>query len=198
MSTCTEQKFLSDVAGHAMRVLHDGGAHRHLRFDNNGSALFHFNITTWPGYLAISGDVGCYVFARVPDMFDFFRQSRDGGLKINPSYWSEKCVASDADGIMRFEPDTFKARVREWLNQIHPEDEELRAAVERDIISWADEGEHEAVRAAINFTHSGFQVFQDFWEINCKEYTFRFLWCCYAIVWAIRQYDHRAEAQSAP
>ena len=28
-----------------------------------------FDIVTWPGYLCYSGDMGCFVFTRLPDMF---------------------------------------------------------------------------------------------------------------------------------
>ena len=33
--------------------------------------------------------------------------------------------------------------------------------------------------------------FEDFYEHNCHTYAFRFLWICYAVVYAIQQYDHR-------
>lgn len=190
MTTCTEQHFLNDVSGHTMKVVHDNGVHRHLRFDNNGSAICHFNITTWPGYLCVSGDMGCYVFARIPDMFLFFRSDNDK-LTINPDYWSEKCYAIDKNGLETFNPETLKARIRAWMDDCSA-DEELRTAVERNVMCAAHDGEHEAISAAMSFSHHGCCVFQDFWEVNCKEYTFQFIWCCYAIVWGIRQYDQRA------
>jgi hypothetical protein len=31
--------------------------------------------------------------------------------------------------------------------------------------------------------------FADFWECNSDEYTSRFIWCCYALSWGIKQYD---------
>jgi hypothetical protein len=32
-------------------------------------------------------------------------------------------------------------------------------------------------------------VFEDFREVDCEEYTHRFLWCCYALAWGIEKYD---------
>jgi hypothetical protein len=32
-------------------------------------------------------------------------------------------------------------------------------------------------------------AFQDSWEWDCKNYTLRFIWCCYAIAGTIQAYD---------
>ena len=95
--SCTEERFLSDVANHTMEVITDDGVNRMLRLTNNGSAVYHFTIVTWPGYLAISGDCGDYLFSRIEDMFGFFRmrdndfnKRSDRKLSINPIYWEEK------------------------------------------------------------------------------------------------------------
>ncbi len=37
----------------------------------------------------------------------------------------------------------------------------------------------------------------DCWEWGCKEYTFHFLWCCYAIAWGIKTYDESKTTDSA-
>ena len=39
--------------------------------------------------------------------------------------------------------------------------------------------------------------FHDLWERNCKEYSHRFIWCCFALAWGIRQYD-AGKSQPAP
>lgn len=73
-----------------MEILQDDGLHRHVRFAKPGTGLYRFSLVTWPGYLAISGDVESFTFSRLPDMFEFFGGDR---AHINPSYWAEKCVA---------------------------------------------------------------------------------------------------------
>ena len=191
--TPTEQKFLKDVETHQMVVLRDDGLHKHLQFRRPGTYCMGFDIVTWPGYLAYTGDMGCFVFTRIPDMFEFFRTDRthgkqDGSLKINRSYWAEKCVAQDRNGIMAYSPETFRRAVLDrlkWCDSLPPG---TRAAVKDQVLSRADDGEHEAMRAAIDFEHEGFR-FSDFWETNCREYTYHYLWCCYALAWSIKQYD---------
>jgi hypothetical protein len=190
---CTEQRFLKDVAEHQMTVIRDDGVHRHIRFRRPDTSCMSFDLVTWPGYLAYSGDMGCYVFTRLPDMFEFFRADRTHGTKdgrrlyINPSYWAEKCVASDRDGVTAYSSDKFRERVRQWLDD-GDASVTVREAAE-DLIDYnADEGEHVALAAVRDFEHEGFR-FDDFWECNLHEYTFRFIWCCYGLAWAIEQYD---------
>ena len=59
-------------------------------------------------------------------------------------------------------------------------------------VSLAAGGKHWVVEIkSLNqryFEHEGFQ-FHDSWEWDNTSYTFRFLWCLYAITWGIRQYD---------
>lgn len=80
------ERFAADTAKHTMTVLHDEGLYRHLRFRAPEHSAYWFDLITWPGVLAIRGDIGeSYVFQRLDDMFEFFR-----GKRINPHYWSEK------------------------------------------------------------------------------------------------------------
>jgi len=48
------------------------------------------------------------------------------------------------------------------------------------------------MRAGVEFEHDGFR-FEDFWEIDCHDYTYSFVWCCYAIAWGIQVYDAAKE-----
>jgi hypothetical protein len=173
----TEESFAKDVARHEMTVILDKAEHRHLRFSKPDSSDMHFYITTWPGYLSFSGDMGCYVFARLRDMFEFFR-----GDRINLGYWAEKIQAADRSGVKEYEPDKLAAYVEEYTKD-WPEEvrEEARAAVLHD-------DEHDARKALYAFESDGHE-FHDSWEVDFTEYTGRFVWCCRAIVWAIQQYD---------
>jgi len=81
---------LSEVDKHEMTVLHDDGLYRHLRFAAPGTGMWSFNIITWPGHLATSGDIADgFMFSRTADMTNFFEIGQDGG-EINASYWAEK------------------------------------------------------------------------------------------------------------
>jgi hypothetical protein len=87
---------------------------------------------------------------------------------------------------------------------------ELREAIEEDVYRYLDEGEHEAHRAVRDFSFKQkpkrfdrdprTYEFSDTWEWNCDEYTFRFVWCCYALAWSIKRYDEfkqKAEVDTA-
>lgn len=185
----TEQSFLKDVATHQIAVLFENEVHRHIRFKRPGTYCMQFDLVTWPGYLAYSGDMGCFVFSRIPDMFDFFRAHNDRPeLQINTGYWAEKCQAEDRHGIRKFSPDLFKEQIERRLNEAEAS-AETRREVRIDVLRNADDGQDAAYRAACEFkSRDGFQ-FTDFWECNCLEYTYHYTWCCYALAWGIRQYD---------
>ena len=215
MREVTEEMFLKDVGSHTMEVLLDNGVHRCLRFRDNGSSVNWFDVVTWPGFLAYTGDMGSFVFTRLEDMFEFFRGPDSGLLKINLSYWSEKLEAVDSHtyhpGAKEYSEDRLRERIEEhiieWVDDHdgpYDADEveiasskkaletELRFAVEGDVLRYLDDGEDRAREAVRDFECTIAEktyTFQDSWEWDCREYTGRFIWCCYALVWAIRQYD---------
>jgi hypothetical protein len=192
----TESEFLKDVASHEMTVIREDGVYRHLRFKKPGSTDMHFDLLTWPGSLCYTGDMGTYVFTRLRDMFEFFRTRPEGkeGLHINPGYWGEKLQAIERNGgFKEFSPDLFRQEIKEYLDS-HEATDEVREAVEDEVLSHLDDGEDIACRAAYDFDFNGFS-FEDFFEANLKDYTFRFLWCCYALSWGIRLYDSKQPAQ---
>ena len=189
MRDISEQSFLKDVARHEMTVLRNDGLYRHVRFKRPETGCMRFDLITWPGYLCYTGDMGTFVFSRIADMFQFFRArpSAEERLPINLGYWHEKVDAEDrCDGAYKWSQEKFEKRVREYLDE-HEASPSVRAQAEHSVIRVPD-GEHESMRAAIDFEHEGFR-FQDWWETNCHEYTYRFVWCCFALVWGIRQFD---------
>lgn len=176
------QRFPRDVAEHQLRVIRCDGVDRHLRFQKPGTYCMGFDILTWPGHLCFTGDMGTFVFSRVEDMLTFFR-----GERINPSYWSEKVLAADRDGVKEYVADLFRESVRERLKEAGAS-RGVRQAVTDEVLSAADDGEQMALSAAFNFEHDGFR-FEDVSEIHCRDYTYRFMWCCHALPWAIAQFD---------
>ena len=202
MTTGTED-FKRDIANHQMHVIRDDGVNRHIRFKRPGTGCMHFDLITWPGYLCYTGDMGTYVFARLEDMFVFFRRRIvDTPYRMDKHYWAEKVQAQDRDGITEYSPECFKANIKDHLQSYcdgmsDDERAELTAEVKSDVLDWnADESEHEAVKAAMNFTFNGKHVFEDFWHYDNKAYTHRFEWCCHALEWAIDTYDMAKAAQA--
>lgn len=193
----TEQHFPKDTAEHVVRVvLDDGDYHRHLHCAKPGTGTYHFDIVTWPGHLSISGDMGCFVFARLPDMFTFFRSEKG---TVNHSYWAEKLVAAEkSGGYQKFSPELFQDAVKRRLEEFIEGEElspaqahTLRGEVADEVLRAAHDGEHEAIRAAMEYSPegSGEYPFNDIYESDLTEWTYQFAWCCRAIVWALQQYD---------
>lgn len=188
----TEQDFLKSVQEHAMTIENDNGVHRCVHFGKPGIGTYHFRLVTWPGHLAISGDMGDFTFSRLEDMFDFFR-----GESINPRYWGEKLTAvSQFGGYKVFDWDLFAANLKDRLidqhDDQHTADEIEAALMER--LRFADEDEYGAVELIRNWDED-----EDFLRIDpCdaptgEKYSFQYLWCLYAIVWGIHQYDKAKE-----
>jgi hypothetical protein len=186
------ESFLRDVAGHTMAVMQDNGVYRHIRFRQASPASWNmwFDLVTWPGNLAIRGDMGTWVFSRVEDMFTLFR-SRNRELRINASYWCEKVESESRFGgpSRKFDGESFKANVLLSLDGYGLEDEEkqeITAVLQEEVFSLEDE--LSARKALADFEYNGFS-FQDPWEIQGQGYSHHFIWCLHAIVWGIQQYD---------
>lgn len=163
--------------------------------------MYYFDLVTWPGHLAISGDCGSFLFSRTSDMFEFFGPSGarggfdDARWGINPGYWSEKLEAPEHNAAQTYSYEVFGARVLEWFNDVAADLEpdeatSLRAALEEQVLADRLEAVHSELEARTllgQFEHNG-QRIHDSWEWSLREYDWSFLWCCWAIVWGIGQY----------
>lgn len=202
------KRFLGDVSEHQMTIIRDDGVNRHVRFRKPGTYCMSFDLITWPGSLCYTGDMGTYAFCRLEDMFEFFRTDRlharpGQTLVINPSYWGEKLVAADsADGYRNWSREKFAARLREtfddWLNDNEingTRRSELLERLQDELIAYLDEeGKEGAYRAARDFEIDKSFPFESFWEVDTDDYSYRFLWCCYALAWGIAVYDQAKRA----
>lgn len=135
-------------------------------------------------------------------------------LSINPDYWAEKLQAPRSSGAESFSPARFRQRVKEafddWrqthqvtqddvdlgdatqeeLNSFNTMAEALWSRLEDEVLSSADDNETRAFDAAYAFKDKDAKFsLSDCWEWRCKEYNFDFLWCCYAVSWAVQVYD---------
>jgi len=206
--TCKEyydqikERFDKEIVEHEMTIHQDRGLYRHIVFAVPGTNIYHFNLTTFPNYLIISGDMGTYAFSRVEDMFRFFRNER---ICINPSYWGEKLKSiSTNGGYEKFNVDEFKQGVEESFEAYREylDDKELADKIWADIkmtvidpanddgAGWvamqsAIEYRYEDILADINIGN----IFQDFWEHSCNRFDYNYIWCLWAIVHGIKMYD---------
>ena len=189
MADCTQEEFLKHVEKHEMTVLQDSGIYRHLHFMAPKSSNQWFAVTTWDDHLCVSGDMGCYVFSRVFDMFKFFREAD----VINPYYWGQKLQSiSRCEGFEKFSFESFQEAIRDTFEEWEFDNDEQKAEVLEDVkwrVLGCDSNEIRAYDAASDYKSAYGHEFTDFWEANNNEYTYHYLWCLRAIVWAIGQYD---------
>ncbi len=193
----TFEQFQKDTEQHVLTILKDDGLYRHLLVKHPGTVIQHYSITTWPGYLCFSGDMGCFAFTRTKDMFEFFRCTPG---KINEPYWHEKLEAVDRHGgSVEWDQEAFEASVNNYLQNWIEDNED--AAPEfiaeqkekvKSLIEESRDSQSEALAARLIFTFEadeGGIEFVDFWEGGFQKYTGRFSWCCHAIVHAVALYD---------
>lgn len=196
------ERFAADTATHELTVVHDDDLYRHLRFKRPNTGMYWFDLVTWPGHLAFVGDGDGFVFARIPDMFQFFRGPVAGYM--NPQYWSEKLVAPAGQrGVQKYSEE----QMREYLaDVIKDHDEEYPGLGEAIQDKLLDESEcdltyEDSARQALrdfNFKAADGPLFEfDVWEMDFSDWDWWFLWACHGIAWGIARYDE-ARAASNP
>ena len=193
------ERFPGDVAGHEIMILQDSGLYRHIRFKNPASSHYWFELVTWPGHLAIDGDMGCYGFSREHDMFSWFRGGRE-----EYDYWAGKVIAG---GRLpkEYSPDRVRETVMDWAREFDADGERDHTNFVRRNQSMADimanelhdidlEDEAETKRRLADFSYKDENMrkiypFSYLGDWDFTDFRFHFIWCCLAITWGISEYD---------
>jgi len=198
----TLNEFLSDIENHTIKIIKNDGVYRHINCSNNGSSVHGFNIITWPNHLCIEGDMGCTVFSRINDMFNFFWMDRNdfnnktgNELNINPCYWREKIVSAKGD-VFKFNKERFLNSCQEYLDEFIDDcdwDEDTRDALinewEYEIFQYDSEDICKGQVNDFHFSWGGNEFTFDLHELDTgNEYSIHYIWQLYAIVWTIKQY----------
>jgi hypothetical protein len=204
------ERFAKETAAHEMTVLHDDGLYRHLRFKDPNYFGYWFDLITVPGVLIFRGDGASYVFARITDMFEFFRSGTwdDGLIHINQRT-APRGISRAVRDLLENGDITHEDGARRELEEFRygdtvkvsctcgAEDEFAEPSVaeswrRRHITPENAQAQHRVKRERVE----GFR-FYDVWEWDFKDFDWRFLWACHAIVWGIQQYDALKAAQKA-
>lgn len=195
----TPESFLQDIEHHEMKILHESGLYRHLRFKESKSSNMWFDLVTWPGIMTIHGDMGTWTFSRLEDMFTFFRSGSD--LKINPSYWAEKLQHgnfSGREGGKVWDEESFKEDLGEQVASYGLEQADLdivSRAIREDV--FRQDNKYELMIYARDFVceiSDGSEFQFDPCDLpDGMIYSYHFIWCLYAIVWGIQRWDARLE-----
>ena len=200
--------FQKDTATHQLTVLHEDGLYRHLRMAAHGTGWGSWDIITWPGHLATSGDISDgLTFSRENDMIaDFFGKMRgdrpyysDEAPSIDFRYWAEKLQGDQRDTVRGYVHGDFVEYVKETLTQRLEAgyDSRLTQQLVDELLAEVealDEYE-EAAREWLR-DHEG--ELPDHWENDFKDYTFHFRVACYAVNAAVQAYLARTAAPAAP
>lgn len=161
---------LEQTGDHELNVLHRDGLYRHLRFQKPGTGMWHWDLVTWPGSLAIRGDIGeGYIFTRERDMLGFFDHGQPDG-HINPGYWAEK-LDLGCRSVKEFSAEKFSA----WLTKqgLHFDARNAEAGTVDQAIEHCDD--------------NGIQ-----WDVDDPEswqdYRYHFILALHAILWGAKRY----------
>lgn len=202
--------FKEDTRDHELTILHEEGVYRHLRIAQSDSYMYSWDIITWPGHLAITGDIGDgFTFSRIHDMFKFFTPYASDAETmplINPDYWGEKLGHAQRGVEEKYSPHSFMRQVRQraeehaqdyvdYHNRPHPTfsvEEFCNSAVH-----YAED-EHSARNWASK--DSSIEVLgQDlYWEGDFSVFNHHFITACFAISDAIRRYKAVKETAADP
>jgi hypothetical protein len=184
-----KERFERDIKDHVMQIMHDDGIYRHVVLSRPNSSVLAFSLTTTPGRLIYAGDMGCYVFERVRDMFSFFRGDREP----NFGYWHEKLVAIDRHGSEQHDVDAFRENLEAYeTDDLTPDQQqEVEEFIESVVGTFEEEGPQVAYKEVYEFELEGVvnNFFSDFFERSDKIYTLHYEWACHAIQYGIRMYD---------
>jgi hypothetical protein len=195
-----KDRFARDIRDHVMEIRHDDGLYRHVVFKRPDTVCMMFSICTMPGRLIYAGDMGCFVFERTQDMFEFF--GHGGEREPNFGCWHEKLVAIDRSGSEEHDSDRFRENLEIYLT------DELTADQREEVVEFIDNvvsefdanNPHVAYQSVYEFSldehpKNRMQFFQDFFEHSDMIYTLRYEWACHAIQWGIRKYDEHKSVQ---
>lgn len=135
--------------------------------------------------------MGDFSFSRIEDMFEFFRNDSVG---INPSYWSQKLQSVDKYSNFReFSSEKFNEILKQEFNNWTFENAEDKETA-WDELTMALLDRPESVESAIDLLCNyrcpfSNNEFVDGWDHDFTEYTYKYIFCCRAIPWAIKKYD---------
>lgn len=193
-------QFIKDTRNHQLTIVKDAGVYRHLSCRSpEHDKLYAFEIITSPNLLLFYGDCGTFVFSRLHDMFQFFR-SDCVRSDLPLGYWSEKIEAAPAgiDVMMysqRLAEDSVQAVFDTWAQSQSLQGSDLEHAqqeLDDQILIHCDS--LDALFDCIGTELECGYTF-DIVDVNYRTLHPAVIWCMYAIVWAIRQYDKAKESK---
>lgn len=194
------RSFLEETKDHQIRVENDNGVHRSVLCAEPGTGIYHYRLNTWPGHLAISGDISDgLIFTRLHDMFEFFRSEQDWD-DIDFRYWAEK-LTGGSRSVQEYDPELAKAYVQSEIDNF------IEYKGLEDNPEWAERLRYEANQLGVEFGPDVLcnqmysfvfyplkddpyhEVFTDIETTSWYDYNYRFYLNCFAIQAGIKAYN---------
>ena len=185
--------FKRDIKEHTIEIIKDDDVYKHISFGEPGTRCMRVEILTSPDHLFYYGDMGSYCFTRNKYMLGFFANDRG----INPHYWMEKIVASSEPPMELSQKEIEKnvlEEVESYVESYHDSlSKKKRGLLTKtifddvmDSVSFNGDSDYwlsRAISDVMDYSNSEYPelTFEDFYEYGCKEYTTRYLWCCFAL-----------------
>lgn len=167
------------TANHRLTVLHDDGLYLHLRMSTADSNIDSWQVMTWPGYLAVVGDM-CdgFTFHRhgEEDMLMLFHPDRGG---INPGYWGEKLATEQRDSWEEFDEDLFRSEVAEAVAE-SIDDDTLTSAEGAALLEDAETHTDDPV-SAVEWAGNNQEFLGDIYEGGFRAPSYNALFTCHAL-----------------
>lgn len=170
---------------HVVHVKLENGLYRHYLCRAPQTGMYHFHVMTFPGRLAVYGDIGDIVWEREPDTLYWARSAIR-----SISYFAEKVWSTIR--VDEFSPSPAEARVREDYEQMRQELLDQHAPIEK--LAQLEDTREELIAAA----HDNGQYFYEAasgceWYDgadlpNVEDYTSSFYWAREALLWFFRNH----------
>lgn len=187
--------FNEDTKNHKLKIIRNNpGLIISLFAYSPGTMFESFNVVITEGFLAIHGDGGSYMFSGkdVESLFMFNDQESISEIALRKI--TKSLVSVDKEcGFFEFDLESFLSNVKDNIkyavNNLDIKDREKKEIISEFESELSDvDDEYSAISYVQSFNDERIpDMFCDF-EWNFKKYTSRYIWCCHAIAWALKQY----------
>ena len=195
MSKITKESFLNDVKDHVMTInVNLPNGYRHIVFSKPDTVVQRFEIVTTPSRLFYTGDMGSFTFgSEYSDMLYLFGNASD----INTGYWVEKCLASDSatSGIYEFDADIYIDQMVLYMEENNYSNECIEYFKDNSACMNNVEEFSDLLTKLNSDNHFDDQIDYILYPEH-TGYSFRFLWCLYALNWGCRKFIESKKVRS--
>ncbi|ODN41570.1 hypothetical protein [Piscirickettsia litoralis] len=198
-----QKGFLDRAEGAVIDVVRDDGINKHIQCIIKEGRMI-FEIITWGDTLCINSIIGSYTFRCDLDMIEKFR--KDNMPEVNPRSWvfivsSAPVIDNSACLPRELDHEKLEAALKKQVySSGHTEEEKNKiwGEVETQILERATDLNDTRNLIAYFDSPFGFKFEEnsEVYDVSISSYSYEYLWCLYAIQFAITKYDD-AKAQIA-